>query len=77
MVRAMTLDPSTIRAKVEQAKRDISAAEAGLERAISDLRERERADKEIIAPVMEAAFARLVAARHALAELDELVAADG
>lgn len=69
----MSFDRSTVVAKVQHAKQEIAAAEAALDQAIADLRDRDRAQKEIIAPALEAAFARLVAGRAALIELEELV----
>lgn len=69
----MSIDRSTVVAKVQHAKSELEAAESELDRAIADLRDRDRAQKEIIAPALESAFARLVAARAALVELEELV----
>ncbi len=69
----MTVDRSTIAAKVENAKSELIAAEGALELAIKDLNTRERASKEIIGPAIEAAFARLVAARSVLVELEALI----
>lgn len=68
---------STLLAKVQHAKRELAAAEAALDATIADLRDRDRADKEIIGPALEAAFARLTAARAALVELEEAVAEHG
>jgi cell division protein FtsB len=73
----MRLDRSTVIAKVQQAKQELAAAEAALEHAIADMRDRDRAQKEIIAPALEAAFARLVAARAALVDLEQLVEEQG
>ncbi|MBI2394821.1 MAG: hypothetical protein HYV09_34950 [Deltaproteobacteria bacterium] len=69
----MSLDQSTLLAKVQHAKGELAAAESALDKTIGDLRDRDRADKEIIAPALEAAFARLTAARAVLVELEELV----
>lgn len=73
----MSVDRLAIAAKVELAKRELAAAEVALDQAIKDLNRGERARKEIIGPVMESAFARLVAARTVLLEVDAIVSEDG
>jgi len=69
----MPVDPSAIAAKVQNAKGELAAAESALDQAIKDLNMRDRANKEIIGSAMEAAFARLVAARSMLVELEALI----
>jgi hypothetical protein len=69
----MPVDRSAIAAQVEKAKNELSIAESALDQAIKDLNMRERASKEIIGTAMEAAFARLVAARTMLVDLEALI----
>jgi len=71
----MSLDPASIVAKVEAAKNELAVAEQALDTAITDLRARGRAEKEIIGPSLEDAFSRLQAARAALVDLELLLKA--
>lgn len=73
----MSVDRSAAAAKLRSAEQELEAAEGELDRAISALRDRDRAHKEIIAPAIETAFARVVAARKALGELERFVNDDG
>jgi len=73
----MALDSETVVQKVEQAKHELVGAEAALDQAIAAVAHRDRARKEIIGPVIEAAFARVDAARATLLELEALVTKEG
>lgn len=73
----MSADLSTVLAKVAHAKNELRAAEEALDAAIGDVQQRSRADKEIIAPALEAAFERVEAARSVLLEIEAMVTARG
>jgi hypothetical protein len=57
-------------AKLARARDELEEAVRALDSAMRDIEQRDRADKSIILPVLESAFARVREARSALAELE-------
>lgn len=70
------MDRNTLLTRLRAAREEIEAAEHSLDSVLSTLRERERAQKEIIGPELDAAFVRLGAARLALADLERAAERD-
>jgi hypothetical protein len=62
--------------KIEEAEREIAAAEHELSTAVREVGGRARADKTVTTRVVETAFDKLRAARSRLIDLKALVAAD-
>ncbi len=62
--------------KLEQARRDVTAAEGDLRRLVEELLAAPRAEKTTISAVIDDAFAKLRSARTALGELEGLIAAE-
>ncbi len=62
--------------KLDAAKRDISAAETDLEKALRDLQVAPRAEKTTISKVLEDAFSKVKEARTYLTDLETLVLSD-
>ncbi len=61
-------------AKLEQAKRDVEAAEAQLEAVLSEIRVAPRAEKTAVSRAIECALERLRAARASLVEAETILA---
>jgi hypothetical protein len=60
---------------IESARRDVSEAEADLEKAMAEIIEAPRAEKITISAVVDGAFSKLRAAREVLADAERLVTA--
>jgi hypothetical protein len=67
---------SAILAKIEEATREMAAAEGDLDRLLREIRVAPRAEKTTISEVVQKAFAELRAARSKLVELQEDLIAD-
>jgi hypothetical protein len=72
----VSVDPAELRDKIDFALAEVDAAETALAMLLLELRRAPRAEKVTITDVVENAFARLRSARHELARLHDLVAAD-
>lgn len=62
--------------KLDRAQRDVEAAENDLARVLADLTQAPRAEKTTVSQVIEDAFGKLRAAKSALSDVQDIVAAD-
>jgi hypothetical protein len=62
-----------ILAKVQTAATEVSDAASDLDKLLAELRSAPRAEKTTISKVVEAAFARLKAARIALSDVEKIL----
>ena len=70
------MDRALLASKLDAAKRDVTEAEADIEKLIAELRATVRADKTTISAGLAAAFNKLRAARFHLEALETLLASD-
>ncbi len=70
------MNRSLLVSNIEAAKRDVTDAEADMEKLIQELRVMARAEKTTISQALETAFSKLRGARRHLEVLEDLLADD-
>ncbi len=70
------MDKSLLASKIEAAKRDVTDAEAEIEKLLGELRVMVRAEKVGVSEAVEGAFVKLRSARAALEGLEEILVDD-